>query len=52
MYCDYLPATCITRARTLTDVRTFTVILLVSKIGFIANDAVTGFKLMEKGFNV
>jgi hypothetical protein len=30
--------------------RTLVLILLTAKIGFVANDAVTGFKLLEKGF--
>ena len=30
--------------------KTFIVILLTAKIGFIANDNITGYKLMEKGF--
>ncbi|CAG8510489.1 16414_t:CDS:10 [Acaulospora morrowiae] len=31
--------------------RKFITVLLLSKIGFIANEAVTGLKLLEKGFN-
>ncbi|CAG8652221.1 682_t:CDS:10, partial [Gigaspora margarita] len=31
--------------------RKFIVVLLVAKIGFIANEAVTGLKLLEKGFS-
>ncbi|CAG8749857.1 2688_t:CDS:10 [Cetraspora pellucida] len=31
--------------------RKFIAVLLVSKIGFIANEAVTGLKLLEKGFS-
>jgi len=34
----------------LPNMKAFVVILLTAKIGFIANDAVTGFKLLEKGF--
>ena len=30
--------------------RRFILVLLVAKIGFIANEAVTGLKLLEKGF--
>lgn len=30
--------------------QTFVAVLLTAKIGFIANDAVSGFKLLEKGF--
>ncbi|KAI8900900.1 acetyl-coenzyme A transporter 1-domain-containing protein [Globomyces pollinis-pini] len=31
--------------------KTFTFILLIAKIGFMANEAVTGLKLLELGFN-
>ncbi|KAH6563915.1 hypothetical protein BASA60_010537 [Batrachochytrium salamandrivorans] len=33
------------------DMKTFIAVLLLSKIGFIANDAVTGLKLLENGFS-
>lgn len=35
----------------LTDMRRLIVVLLVAKIGFIANESVTGLKLLEKGFS-
>ncbi len=35
----------------MTDMRQFMMMLLVAKIGFIANEAVTGLKLLEKGFS-
>ncbi|ORX89109.1 MFS general substrate transporter [Basidiobolus meristosporus CBS 931.73] len=35
----------------LPHMKRFLAILLIAKIGFIANDAVTGLKLLEKGFN-
>jgi PAT family acetyl-CoA transporter-like MFS transporter 1 len=31
--------------------KSFMVVLLTAKIGFIANDAVTALKLLEKGFS-
>jgi len=31
--------------------RRFILVLLVAKIGFIANESVTGLKLLEKGFS-
>ncbi|KAJ3049776.1 hypothetical protein HK102_012419, partial [Quaeritorhiza haematococci] len=31
--------------------RRFIVMLMIAKIGFIANEAVTGLKLLEKGFH-
>ncbi|KAL7273958.1 hypothetical protein RUND412_003156 [Rhizina undulata] len=34
-----------------TDVQTFIIIHLISKIGFQANDAVTNLKLLDKGFS-
>ncbi|KAH9244049.1 hypothetical protein BASA81_018589 [Batrachochytrium salamandrivorans] len=35
----------------LPHMKTFIAVLLLSKIGFIANDAVTGLKLLENGFS-
>src|SRR4051812_32537476 len=35
----------------LPDVFRFILVLLVAKIGFVANETVTGLKLLEKGFN-
>jgi len=31
--------------------KNFILVMLVAKIGFIANETVTGLKLLEKGFN-
>jgi MFS transporter, PAT family, solute carrier family 33 (acetyl-CoA transportor), member 1 len=33
------------------DMRKLILVLLVAKIGFITNEAVTGLKLLEKGFS-
>ncbi|XJO70465.1 hypothetical protein BDV3_000138 [Batrachochytrium dendrobatidis] len=35
----------------LPHMKTFIAVLLVAKLGFVANDAVTGLKLLEKGFS-
>ncbi|KAK9718591.1 hypothetical protein K7432_005393 [Basidiobolus ranarum] len=35
----------------LPHMKRFLMVMLMAKIGFIANDAVTGLKLLEKGFN-
>lgn len=35
----------------LLDMFRFILVLLVAKIGFVANEMVTGLKLLEKGFN-
>lgn len=32
------------------EMKTFILILLIAKIGFIANESITGLKLLEKGF--
>ena len=46
-----LPRMLLLLARLMVDVRTLMIVLLMSKFGFQANEAVTNLKLLEKGFS-